>query len=105
MRLVEESLLVFPCILVGGLVYQIYYVLVVHVRLCQKGDPFKHHHDIGSHLLSCSRECFPLFLFFDQSVKGFHGVVRPHHLHLILFWVDFFYLPVACEEMLDHFEC
>ena len=77
----EERLLVFPCLLVGVLASAISYVLDEHGRLCKKGDPFRHHHAVANRLPSYSRKLSPPFQFFDQSGKGFRGVVRPHHLH------------------------
>ena len=75
-------------------------VVVKKTRLCQKGDPFGHHHGIEDCLASCSREFSLLFQLFNQSVKGFRGVVGPHHIDCILLEVDIVNRPVAGEKML-----
>ena len=104
MGLVEERLLVRPCLLVGGLASPFSYVLVENGCLCQKVYPFRHHNFVGDRLPSWSHKLSPLFQLFDQSGKGFCGFIRTHHIHRIFFWVDLVYHTVVCEEMLDHGE-
>ena len=80
-------------------------VIVEHPHPCQKGDPFGHHHGVVDCLASCSRKFSTLFQLFNQSGKGFRGVVGPHHLDCILIKVNFVNPPVAGENILYHGEC
>ena len=40
MGFVKEDIEVYPCLLVDGLTSPLYDVLVEHLRMCHKGDPF-----------------------------------------------------------------
>ena len=95
MRYVEEQLVFGPRILIRGLTSPLADVVIENPRLRQKGNPFGHHHVIIDGLSSFSRKLYPLFLLFNQSGKCFCGVVGPHHLHRVLFEVDFADFPVT----------
>ena len=100
-----KNLVVCPYLLVVGLAYPISDVFVEHCPLCQKGDPFVHHHGIRNCLTSCSLKFSPLFQLFYQSIKGFRRVVAPHHFYGIFLEVDFVYHPIVREKVLEHGEC
>ena len=82
--------------MVGGLASPLSYVLIELVSLCQKGDPFRHYHGVGNRMLYCSRKLSPLLQLFNKLGKWFRGVIRPHHLHHIVFQVNFVYRTVSC---------
>ena len=80
-----KRLVVCQCFLVGGLKSPIYYVLIEHGCLFQKGDLFRHYHRVGNHIPYCSRKLSPLLKLFNQSGKGFCGVVSTYNIHQIFF--------------------
>ena len=88
-RSVKEQFLFRPRLEFGGLSSQLSDVVVKKKRLRQKGDSFWHHHGVRYCLSSWSRELSPLFQLFNQSGKGFRGVVWFHHLDWIFLEVDF----------------
>ena len=77
----RKQIVVCPRLLVGGLTYPISYVVIKKTRMCQKCNPFGHHHVVGYCLPYCSREFSLLFQFFYQLGKGFRRVLGTHHLH------------------------
>ena len=102
---VEEHLVVCPRLLVSGMTSPLSDVFVENTCLCQKYDPFEHHHSVGDRLPSWSHKLSPLLQLFYQLGNGFRGVVGPYHLHCILLEVDFVYHPVAWEKVLNYGEC
>ena len=89
----EERLVVFPFLLVSGLASPLFYVLVEHGHIFQKGDTFRHHNYAKNKLLSCLRILSTLFQLLDQSGNGLRGERNPYHLHGIFFYVDFSIAP------------
>ena len=102
--LVEEQLVFWPHLLFGGLTSPLSDVIVENPHLRQNHDPFGHHHGTGDYLTSYLRELSPLLQFFYQSGKGFRGDVGPHHLHCILFKVNFIDFPVTGEHVSNYGE-
>ena len=87
--LVEEKLKGFPRLEFGWLSAPFPNVVVESCPLCQKGDPFWHHHVVGNSLPSWSCKFPPLFVFFDETVKGFCIAICSNNLDNVLLEVDF----------------
>ena len=66
----RKQIVVCPRLLVGGLTYPISYVVIKKTRMCQKCNPFGHHHVVGYCLPYCSREFSLLFQFFLSIGQG-----------------------------------
>ena len=80
----EKKIVLRPCREVGGLLSPLSDLIVDHLHLFQKGDPFGQRHGVADCLASCSRKFSPLFQLFNPTGKGLCGVVGPHHLHCVL---------------------
>ena len=101
----ERTDVLCQCIEVGGFSFPLSDVVVEHPRLCQKIDPFVHHHDVRDCLASCSSEFNPLFEIFNLWGKALHRIIVPHHINCVILEVVLVELPVAGEHMFQHGEC
>ena len=105
---VKKQLVLCPRLKVGRLLPPLSDVIVEHPCLFQKGDKFGHHHGFGDCLDSFSRKLSPLFQLFNQSGKGFRGIVGPHHLDCFLLEVDLVdppYLEKICCSIVSAVTC
>ena len=94
-----KNIEVFPRLEFGGFSTPLPNVFVECCRLWQKGDTFWHQNAVGNCLTSWYWKFLPLFELVDKAGEGFWGVIVPHHLCWIFFWVGFFNCPVQHGNM------
>ena len=87
--LVEKYIESWPNIEVVLLLTPVSDFIIEGCSLCQKGNPFWHHHGVDNFLPSWSCKSAPLSWLVYEAGEELWGVISPHHIHGLFLKVNF----------------